>query len=107
MKNSKQNSENKNSEESDENVGGGRSQEDKSQQCGDPTIKNGRTNSVHCLQCPLPPTSGTNKVGMSYVDAVVNTQTDGKDNVDAGDNVYSDAPDMQKAHNVHQCEDDN
>jgi len=41
-----------------------------------------------------------NKECMAYVDRVVHAESDGKDNVDAGDDVNSDLPEMKEPNDV-------
>ena len=41
---------------------------------------------------------------MTYVDRVVNTESNGKNNIDAGDDVYGDIPEMKESNNVSEGE---
>ena len=47
-----------------------------------------------------------NKESVADVDAVVNAKTNGEDNVDAGDDVNGDAPEVEEADDVGEGEDD-
>ena len=42
---------------------------------------------------------------MTNVNRVINTETYSQDNVDTTDDVNSDVPEVEEAHNVHQCQD--
>ena len=44
---------------------------------------------------------------MTYVDRIVNTESDGKNNVDTGDDVDGDVPEMKESNNVSEGEDYN
>ena len=48
-----------------------------------------------------------NKECMAYVDRVVHAESDGKDNVDAGDDVNSDLPEMKEPNNISEGENHN
>ena len=43
---------------------------------------------------------------MHYVAGVVHAETDGQDDVDTGDDVYGDVPEMEEADNVSESEED-
>ena len=44
---------------------------------------------------------------MTYVDRVVNTESDGKNNIDTGDDIDGDVPKMKESNNVSECKDHN
>ena len=48
-----------------------------------------------------------NHEGKPNVDRIVNTKTDGKDDIDTGYNVDGDVPEVEEAHDVCEGDDDN
>ena len=44
---------------------------------------------------------------MTYVDRVVNTESDGKNYIDTGDDINGDIPEMKESNNVSECKDHN
>ena len=42
---------------------------------------------------------------MTYVDRVVNTESDGKNYIDTGDDINGDIPEMKESNNISESED--
>ena len=105
MEEAKYDSKDKHLEECEEGVRRGAAQEDQGEEGGDSPIHDGGSNVDHSSHSSLPLIAPGQQEGMADVDAVVDAQPNGEDNVDAGDDINGDAPEVKKANNVSECED--
>ena len=107
MEQTEDDSETEDLEEGLEDVGGGQATEGEGEEGGDTSVSDsssyeGDSPAGSLLSAPLGP-----QEGVSNVDSVVNTQTDGQHDVDGGQDVDCEAPEVHEPNNVHQCHDDN
>ena len=92
------------SEKHREDVGITARQQYKSNEGGDSSIEDGWPHIYHRGRRSLLPAAGDGEEGVADVDGVVNTETDGDDDVDSTDHVNADVPGVHKATEVHQTE---
>ena len=87
-------------------MSGGEAAEEESEECCDATVENCHPDQSDSAGGSLLTSSFRGEEGVSNVDSVVNTETYGQDYVDSGENVNSNAPEVEETHNVHQSDDD-
>ena len=83
----------------------GEPEEDECEECGEAAIEHRRPNGGEGSHCPLTAGSRRYEEGVTNVDRVVHTETHSQYDVDTGDNVDGDVPEMQEANDVHEGED--
>lgn len=87
-------------EERHEDVGVGETAEDNSQEGGETSVEDCGSNGSHGPHRSIMTGSLGHHEGQPNMDGVVHTKTDGEDNVDAGDDIDGDLPEMEESYNV-------
>ena len=93
-------------EECDEGVGGGGPAENESQEGGETSIEDCRTDLLQARDGPLQPTAAAHYEAVPDMNAVVHAETNRDDDVDAGHDIDGDVPEVEVAHDVNQGDGD-
>ena len=83
----------------------GEPEKDECEEGCEATIEHSRPDGGEGGHRPLASGARRNEEGVTNVDRVVHTEADSQHDVDTGDDVDGDVPEMQKAHDVHESED--
>ena len=106
MEQTKCHSEHEHLEECQENVTSGEVAEGQGQRGGEASVEDSGSNGHNSLHCPLLPRAPGHQEGVADVDRVVHAEANTEHDVDTGDDVDRDVPEVEKTNDVGETDGD-